>query len=335
VSSTHHPLRARAVVLKQGSLSFGVVSLDVLLIPDDVARDVRAQAGLNEVWTVATHTHSSFGGYDGRLIAELAGTGHFREAARKAVVEGALEALRRAAASAGPAEVELASAAGDLSVSRSGGASDERLTRVRFVREGTTVAQWLVLAAHPTFIPRQPSALDPDYPGAIAQDAATLVLQGAVGNAATNGDSLEAFAQQAVKELGALEGHAVEAPVLSVARAQLGTPAPDASRLVPSLFTMPGRNFICASAPKQAEVGVLRLGPLTLVAVPAEVTLAAAQQLEPAGARVVSVANGYLGYVEPADVVDRREGEARRQYYDRGLLDALDGAAKAALKITE
>jgi hypothetical protein len=122
---------------------------------------------------------------------------------------------------------------------------------------------------------------------------------------------------------------------LSVARAQLSAPPPDASRLVPSLFTMPGRNFICGSAPKQAEVGVLRLGPLTLVAVPAEVTLAAAQQLEPAGARVLSVANGYLGYVEPAEAVDRREGEARRQYYDRGLLEALDGAAKAALKITE
>jgi hypothetical protein len=104
---------------------------------------------------------------------------------------------------------------------------------------------------------------------------------------------------------------------------------------VPSLFSMPGRNFICASAPKQAEVGALRLGPLRLIAVPAEVTLAAAQQLEPADARVVSVANGYLGYVEPADVVDRREGESRRQYFGRTLLEALKGAVDAAVTMTE
>src|SRR4051812_37299478 len=44
VSSTHHPLYARAVVLREGSLSFAMVSADVLLIPDEVAREVRQES---------------------------------------------------------------------------------------------------------------------------------------------------------------------------------------------------------------------------------------------------------------------------------------------------
>jgi neutral ceramidase len=320
VSSAHHPLRARAVVLKQGALSFGLVSLDVLLIPDDVAAEIRSRAGLNEAWVVATHTHSSFGGYDARWIAQLAGTGRFRDAARRALVDGAVEALVKASADASPAQLEIADGEADLSLPRSGTASDGRITRVKFLREGKPPAQWWLMAAHPTLVPRKPSALDPDYPGAVDG----IVLQTAVGNASAKGD---AFAERVAKAFDALNGEAVEAPLLSVARVRVDLPAPDASRLVPSLFTMPGRNFLCASASKQADVAALRLGPLALVAVPAEVTFGAQQVL---GARVLSVANGYLGYVEPADTVDRRDGESVRQYYGRALLETLKSAADAA-----
>src|SRR5581483_9177704 len=125
VTSAHHPLRARAVVLKQGALSFGLVSLDVLLIPDDVAAEIRSRSGLSEAWVVATHTHSSFGGYDARWLAQLAGTGRFREAARRALVDGAVEALVKAAADASQAQLEVAGGEGDLSIPRSGAASDE------------------------------------------------------------------------------------------------------------------------------------------------------------------------------------------------------------------
>jgi hypothetical protein len=323
------------VVLEQGAVRFGLVSLDVLLVPDDVALEVRARAGLTETWTVATHTHSSFGGYDERPIAELAGTGRFREAARKAVVEGALEALAKARSQLAPASIELASGTGDLSTARTGEESDERLTRVRFSAQGAVVAQWLLMAAHPTFVPRKSAALDPDYPGLLAGDGANLVLQTAVGNASAAGETKEEFAQKAARELDALAGAPLEAPALSVSRVELDTPMPDATRLVPSPFVMPGRNFLCTSAPKRAELGALRLGPLTLLAVPAEVTLGAARALEHDGARVISVANGYLGYVEPAAMVDRREGEARRQYYERGLLEALKAAADAALSAAQ
>jgi len=52
------------------------------------------------------------------------------------------------------------------------------------------------------------------------------------------------------------------------------------------------------------------------------------------GARVVSLVNGYLGYVEPADRVSRGAGESHRQLFGPGLLEALrfgTEAARAAL----
>jgi hypothetical protein len=283
LTSAHHPLRARATVLKQGALSFGLVSVDVVLIPADVASDIRSRSGLNEVWTVATHTHSSFGHYDARLISQLAGTGRFREAARKALVDAAVEALRKASEAAAPAEVELASGEAELSTPRSGTESDRRVTRVRFLRDGQSVTQWLILAAHPTFIPRKPAALDPDYPGTLDG----LVLQSAAGNAAANGETLDAFSAKVAQAFDALSGAVVEAPALRVARVTLTPPPPDPSRLVPLFFTMPGKNFICASASKEADVEALRLGPLTLLALPVEVPFGSAHVLEHDGARVL------------------------------------------------
>lgn len=317
------PLEARAVVLSEGDVTFGVVSLDLLLIPDEVAREVREKSGLTDAWVVATHSHTSFGGYDGRWAAQLAGTGRFRSDAREAVVTAAVEALRGAAAQLRPVELEVASADAGLSAARSGAVSDERLVRVRF----GDVAQWLMLAAHPTLVPRKPAALDPDYPGVLAArgDAGvTLVLQLAVGNAMAVGDSPAGFAAGVGAAFDALEGAGVEAPSLTVTRVELTPPPPDASRLVPALFTMPGRNFLCVSSEKTAEVGVLKLGTLVIAAVPVELTYGAAREL--GEVPVLSLANGYLGYVEPASVVDAREGEAKRQYYDRMLLERLKAA---------
>lgn len=317
LSSSALPLKARAVVLQEGSVTFGLVSLDVLLVPDDVAEEIRAKSGLSDVWVVATHSHSSLGGYDSRLIAQLAGTGRFRADARAALVDAALAALK--AVQLSPVAVELGEGSAPLSNPRSGAASDTRITRVRF----GAVAQWLLLAAHPTLVPRPAKALHPDYPGVLAERAdagVTLVLQTAVGNASAAADGPEDVAAAALAAFEALPLRALDTPALKVTRVQVTPPGADATRLVPGLFAMPGRNFLCASAPRSAEVGVLQLGPLTLAAVPAEVTHAAAESL---GVPVLSLANGYLGYVEPAEVVARAEGEARRQYYDQGLLDTF------------
>src|SRR5438105_3678393 len=47
LSTAVRPLMARATVLREGDVSFGLVSLDVLLVPDDVADEVRGASGLS------------------------------------------------------------------------------------------------------------------------------------------------------------------------------------------------------------------------------------------------------------------------------------------------
>ncbi len=319
VVSSGAPVMARAIVLREGELTFGLVAVELLLVPDDIAVEVRAKSGLGDTWVAATHTHSSMGGFDQRLVAELAGTGRFRSDARDAVVAASLEALKAAALKLAPVTAEAGHGTWSGSVPRSGPASDTGLHRLKL----GDAAELVLLAAHPTTLKPPAAALDPDYPARLAGDAGTrLVLQSAGGNATTEGDVVTA----ATTALDALGLQALSEPTLSVTRVEVTPPAPDATRLVPRLFAMPGHNFLCASAPRRAEIGVFKLGDFELVALPAEITLGSAQAL---GVTPLSLANGYLGYVEPAEVVERGEGEAKRQYYDKTLLDAL-GAAVAA-----
>ncbi|MBK7862829.1 MAG: hypothetical protein IPJ65_30325 [Archangiaceae bacterium] len=326
LSKSALPLKARAVVLKAGEVSFGLVAIDLLLVPDDVASAVRSASGLSDCWVVATHSHSSFGGYDRRLVAQLAGTGRFREDARAAVVEAAVRALRAAAASVQAVEISTGEGSAELAVARSGEASDPKVRRVKF----GSLGQWLLLAAHPTLVPRPAAALDPDYPGRVSERAdagVTLVLQSAGANARAVGEGPEDEASRVLAALDAVALAPLEASGLSVTRVEVELPSTDASRLVPRLFAMPGRNFLCGSAPRVAEVGVLKLGAFELAAVPAEVSAGAAQSL---GVPLVSLANGYAGYVEPAEVVDRGEGESKRQYFSRELLEAFRAGLTAA-----
>ncbi|MBL8954313.1 MAG: hypothetical protein JNK82_26280 [Myxococcaceae bacterium] len=319
--SSGAPIMARAVVLRSGDVTFGLVAVDLVLVPDDVAAEVRAKSGLGDTWVAATHTHSSMGGYDKRLVAQLAGTGRFREDARSAVVVAAVDALKAAAGQLVPVTAQAGHGTWAGNVPRTGAEADPSL-HVLALGE---VARLELLAAHPTTVKPPATALDPDYPGRLAGDAGvTLVLQTAGANASTAENDPVAAAASA---FGAIALHALDAPALSVTRVQLTPPAPDASRLVPRLFSMPGKNFLCASAPREAEVGVFRLGDFELAAVPAEVTFGAAQVL---GVTPLSLANGYLGYVEPADVVERGEGESKRQYYAAGLLEAFRAALAVA-----
>ena len=97
----HHPIRARAVVIESGSVRTAVVSIDALLMTSEITEAVRAQTGLADAWVIATHSHSSMGGFDHRWLAQLAGTGRFRASAQKAIVEAAVEAGETGAAGGG------------------------------------------------------------------------------------------------------------------------------------------------------------------------------------------------------------------------------------------
>jgi neutral ceramidase len=346
-SGARLPLFARAVVLEVGTVRVGLVSVDALIAPETLVSEVRGRCEdlrLGAVWLIASHTHSGFGAYDPRLLSELAGTGRYRESAETAMALAAAQALHQAARRLGPASLELSETRlPQLISSRDEGEPvDSRLSKAVLHTEAGPVQLW-VLAAHPTLVGRRSAALDPDYPGRVdalerAADAGiTLVLQGAVGNASAAPDAgqpsrPEDFAQALATAAERLGGTSTPEVRLGYARAEAPLPRPDATRLVPWFFRVPGENFLCASAAKTAEVDALALGPWTLIALPAEATAEAAAQVEAASGatRVLSVSNGYLGYVDTPARVRAGQGEARRQYFGPSLAEVLTRAAALA-----
>jgi len=348
------PLSVRAVVLAAGDERVGVVTLDLLLADQDLVEAIRRSVAglrLSTVWVAATHTHSSVGGFAWNPVAQVAGTGRFRPTIRSRVVDAAAAALTAAASSLQP--VEALSGASELDGATASRDEfpevDRRLTRVQLRGERGAVAQLVVVAAHPTLVARPPPGLDPDWPGRLARaqeragQGVTLVLQGNVGNVTVpradtgSEQAVDAFARRVDAALATVELRPAGTG-LSHARLEVALPGPDASRLVPwGLATLVDNVGLWPWAPGWGELAELRVGGVRLLGVPLETTAASGAVLERAagGARAVSLVNGYLGYVEPADRVERAAGESRRQLFDPGLLEALrfgTEAARAALR---
>jgi neutral ceramidase len=339
------PLRARALALAVGEAKVALVSLDALSVPSELVATLRARAftlGFDALWVSATHSHSSFGGYDRRAVAQLAGMGGFRPESEAAWVEAATRALQRAVERLEPVVLSVGAAeAGALVRNRSGQPPETLLTRAVLEGEGSTVAELWIFAAHPTLVPRPASALCPDFPGLLDErEGPVMFLQGAVGNASAAVPDGEGQAQARYAQALSLAARAVplipaEVPItLAASRVEVSLPRPDASRLVPWFGRAPGDNLLCESADRTAEVAALRLGPLTLVGLPVEVTSGAAAALlaRTGASRILSATNGYLGYLEQDEVASRGEGESKRQYYAPELHEVLAQAAELATR---
>lgn len=326
------PVYARATVVSVGGQRFGLVSLEVLLLPQPLVAAIRAGLDL-PVLVTATHTHSSLGQFDRRPASQLAALGPFDAEVERALVDAARAALTDAGAGLTPVTMQVQSFdTGAFVRARSGSSVDTRGLEVAFTSpDGARVARWLLLAAHPTLAPRRGDGLDTDWPGALAEagDGVTLVLQTSVGNASVNREAVADEAAVAAQVATALQAPVTldgcEAPAFSLAAVRTSLPRPDGSRLAPWPLRALAENALCASAEMDVEVAMLRLGCLKLLALPVEPSFAAAQQLEAlSGAtRVLALAGGYIGYLEPPEVVRDGAGEARRQWFGPELYAAL------------
>jgi hypothetical protein len=338
------PLAARATAVEVGGQRVTLVALDVLLVTARL--QLQVQAGLpGRVWLLATHTHSGPGGHDPRPAAELAALGLHHEEDERALVAAARAAVEQAQSHLEPARLEVASAElAGLTVPRSGTHLDRRLTRLRFVG-ARPLAQWLILAAHPTLVPPGQAELDPDWPGRLAAQAeanrgpVTLVLQGAGGNASVDRAAAatpEDFARRvlAVTPRVATDATASPDPALALSWAEVAfaLPRPDGSRLAPAWLRTPVENLLCAGAEHDALVAVLRLGPASLLLTTVEPSAEAGAVLEARAraGRVLGLANGYHGYLEPEGAVREATGEARKQYFGPGFMRLLGDAAQLA-----
>lgn len=336
------PLFARALVLDVGGQRLGLVVLDVLLIPPQL-RDAIGAGQAFPTWVLATHTHSGPSGFDPRFASELAAIGRYHPEDLQRLVTAGRDALAAAALALKPARLEVGQAELEgVSTARSGTAVDRRLTRLRFDTAQGALAQVLIVSAHPTLVDRRPEGLHPDWPGLLAArleesgGPLTLVLQGAGGNASVDRALLATPEAAATKleQLVRAVPTATEPETLDAAWTEVHVwlPRPDAQRLVPRVLKAATENALCDDAEDIAVLHALRLGSARLLLVPFEPSFPAGQVLEQQAeaTRLVSLADGYAGYVETVEAARGGTGESARQYFPPELLMYLAEGAKLA-----
>ncbi|MGV3621915.1 MAG: neutral/alkaline non-lysosomal ceramidase N-terminal domain-containing protein [Archangium sp.] len=342
VSSALAPVSARALIIDVGAQRLALVVLDVLLVTPQL-RDAIGKDQPFPTWVIATHTHSGPGAYAPSAAEELGALGSYDPAVEAALVANAREAVTQATAKLAFAKVEIGDTVTDgITVARSGTEADRRLIRVRFDGEKGAVAQLLILSAHPTTVERKPSGLHPDWPGLLAGKfeanggPVTLVLQGAGGNASVNRAALPDAEAMALKleALVKIMPTRTQPETLDAAWSEVhvSLPRPDAKNVVPSFAKPIVENAVCDDAEDLAVLHGLKLGDLNLLFVPVEPSYAAGRVLEQQAhvRRVVSLTDGYAGYVETDEAARAGTGEAKRQLFPPELLERLSEGARLA-----
>lgn len=348
VDKATSPLYARALVLDVGQEQLGIVLIDALLIPPQL-RDAIGEGQPFATWVIATHTHSGPSGFDPRFASELAALGTYHPDDFQVLVTAGRAALKAALASLAPAKLSIGERLTEgVSIARSGKDVDRRLTRLQFEKfEGGPLAEVIIASAHPTLVERRPEGLSPDWPGLLAErmetngGPITFVFQGAAGNASIDRTKLATpeLAAQRMEELVRATPVGLQPETIDAAwsESHVSLPRPQADRVVPSFLKAAAENALCDDAEDLAVLHGLRLGEARLVFVPLEPSFAAGLVLEEQAnaTRVVSLADGYAGYVETVEAARASQGESKRQYFPPELLIRLAEGAKLAGKAIE
>lgn len=341
---------ARALVLSQPGLSVALASVDILLVPAALREKVEGRLrdlGLDAILVGATHTHSGPGGFWDDLLGARFGTGPYDPALEDLLAGRIADAIRAASAAQAPARVSVAgSRRPDLVRNRDGGARGGQLLAIRFERNGgEVVGQVVVFPAHATIREKRNRLLSGDWPGELARKlpGVTVFLQGAEGDqtwslpAPQPGPTHLAFGRAVADEVGRLPFPPGDGSAdLAVAAAEVSLPAPSFGA-VPAFLDRLLSNLLWNWMPERTRVVALRIGPSTLLAVPAEPGEAVGSAWRGAfgpGVEVVSLVGDYVGYVETPEGVRARTGEARRTYLGPELSRVLQeglAAAKGAL----
>ncbi|GAC1604659.1 MAG: hypothetical protein NVS4B10_17770 [Myxococcales bacterium] len=346
-------LFARALAISMGELTAVVVAIDALLVPGPLEEEVLREALLPPrtcLLFAATHTHAGAGGTWNNLLAEAAGNGVYQAERMRAHRDAAAQAIAQALAQRGPARLVVAQAPwpGGPARSRGPGPLDPTFTALRLSRpDGSAIGTLTDYGMHPTVLRRGRAFVSGDWPGEAARlleqatRAPALVVQGAGGNATWARDGMPAAPQAAAEALGAaVAAHATallaatpaspepgaEPPSLSCAVRLVALPEAQVSARVPRLLRTLAGNLLSLVAPRSAVETRIGLPGLTLLGVPAEVVgdfgLASHAAAQPMA--LVTLADGYLGYVETPARLAEGSGEAMTTYYGEGLAGALE-----------
>jgi len=343
------PVGAHALVLEVPGARVGVVSAEILLVTEPLLRRVEALVAdlrLDAVILGASHTHAGPGGYWDDVVAEHSALGPYDAANLERLAVGVAGALREAAAGLTPATLAVArGSAVALVWARSRGRVDGGLLSLRLTgTDGRPIGELAVFAAHPTTLGKANRQISGDWPGRFMRApgrGVRLLLQGAVGDqsaAVPPGGEATKPERYAANLLAADDALVASTPApettIAVASASVTLPAL-ALGAVPGPLRPAASTLAWGRMPSTARLTALRLGPALLLAVPAEPTAEIGARWRSAAGpdtAVVSLADGWIGYVDDAGRVRRGEGEAPRTYYGPALAERLEAGLDAAVR---
>ena len=321
------PPQARALVLEQGELRLGIVSLDVVIVRPQIRTQVLERTrtlGLDALLLVATHTHSGPGGFVEGWLGERMTAGSFDPAMPGRLAAAAADALSAAAEALEPARLGTGVASLDLARNRRrAGGPRETTLPVLDVKapDGRRIARLFAYGVHAVALGPASHDYSADLIGAArsaldADGGVSIFLPGPLGDQNPMHESLSPWpvdvaAQRSdAHEWGARMAEAVRAArfashqssTLSVREAWSDVP-PVALRRGSLLWWLSPlvAPQVEAFLPRRTLFQALRLGDACLLTFPAEPSTElgdAARRLAPAGCVpfVIAHANDWLGY---------------------------------------
>ena len=344
------PVAVRALVLQEPGCTVALASLEILLVPGRLQRAIERKVrdlGLDAVVVAATHTHAGPGGYWDDALGERLATGPYRDDVFEHIVDRTAQAIRQAMRSVRPVYLSVARGeVGALARNRGSGDVDGRLVAARLIAlEGNPVAELVLYPSHATLLGIENRLVSGDWPGALmrARPEPVLFFQGALGDQSPRmpphvAPNPEVYARALRARIEGLSYSRPDPwPELALAQATAVLPPPVPGATPPPLRRL-AMNLFYDWVPARARVTALRLGPVTLIAVPAEPVAAVGRRWREAagdGAEVLALADDYLGYVETSERMAEAAGETVRTYYGPELADRLAGAVDLAAKAVE
>jgi neutral ceramidase len=342
------PIAARALVLQEPGCTLALVSVEILLVPGSLERAVERRLRdlhLDRLVVAATHTHAGPGGWWDEALGERLATGPYSDAIFERLADRIADAVRAAAAALEPAYLSAGRGDATALVRNRGGGTlvDGRLVALRLVGlSGAPLADVVIFPAHATLLGVENRRISGDWPGALmrSREVPTLFFQGALGDQTPRppprgAPPTEAYARQVADRLAHVEyGQPDPWPELAVATASVVLPPPDVGAS-PLPLKRVLRNVFYGIVPDRAVLAALRIGPLTLVAVPGEPVAEVGRRFRAAageGAEVLALAGDYLGYVETSERMAEMSGETVRTYYGPELAERLTGAVALAAR---
>ncbi len=339
------PVAARALVLQEPGCTVALVSLEILLVPGELQQAIEKRLRdlkLDRLVVAATHTHAGPGGFWREPLGERFATGPYSDAVFDHLVKRTERAVREAHAALEP--VYLSVGRGEVTAlvrNRNGLEVDGRLVSARFMGlSGRPVGGIVLYPSHATLLGVGNRLVSGDWPGALMRSRGEplLYFQGAVGDQTPNpqpgpGGRPEAYARALAEHLDDLDHDRPDPwPELAVATVSEVLPQPDLGASPPFLRRV-ARNVLHDLMPDRAELVAIRLGSLTLIAVPGEPVAEVGRRWRAAagdGAEILSLAGDWLGYVETSERMAEMAGETVRTYYGPELADRLAGAVRLA-----